>query len=48
MPSDAPNKNVPIFMGHGESDPLVKFIWGKQTSEEIKNLGYDVTFKGYK
>ncbi|KAL8889070.1 MAG: hypothetical protein Q9192_006082, partial [Flavoplaca navasiana] len=27
------NSNTPIFMGHGEMDPLVKLEWGQKTAE---------------
>ena len=37
----------PIFMGHGEADPLVKFEWGKKTAEGLKERGFDVEFHSY-
>ncbi|CAM1506263.1 Fc.00g059040.m01.CDS01 [Cosmosporella sp. VM-42] len=41
------NKETPIFMGHGDSDPLVRTTLGKQSSEMLKQLGYQVTWKTY-
>eukprot|EP00054_Salpingoeca_dolichothecata_P024067 m.162820 g.162820 ORF g.162820 m.162820 type:complete len:131 (-) comp24897_c0_seq9:217-609(-) len=35
----AENKKTPFFLGHGEAD------FGKLSSESLKELGYDVTFK---
>lgn len=43
------NKDTPFFMGHGDSDPLVKFSWGQQTAEVLrKDLGHKVEFKSYR
>ena len=30
-------KKLPIFWGHGRSDPLVKFEWAERSIEFIKN-----------
>ena len=37
----------PIFMGHGDSDPLVKPAWGRETAERLKSKGFDVEFRSY-
>ncbi|EKM59933.1 uncharacterized protein PHACADRAFT_250743 [Phanerochaete carnosa HHB-10118-sp] len=29
-------KKLPIFWGHGTNDPLVKFIWAKQSVQFLK------------
>ena len=43
------NKDTPFFMGHGDSDPLVKLSWGQQTAEVLrKDLGHKVEFKSYR
>ncbi|KEF61944.1 uncharacterized protein A1O9_03516 [Exophiala aquamarina CBS 119918] len=43
------NKDTPIFMGHGDSDPLVKLSWGQQTAEVLKKeLGHKVEMKVYR
>ena len=44
---DGPNKNTPIFMGHGAIDPLVKHSWGKQTADTLTEMGFNVDFKTY-
>jgi len=46
---DSPQKSVPIFMGHGDSDPLVKPQWAAQTKKKIEELGWKgIQFKTYK
>lgn len=42
------NKGTPIFMGHGDSDPLVRPAWGKQTALELQKAGYKVELKMYR
>lgn len=45
---DEPNKETPIFMGHGDSDPLVKPAFGKMTAQLLKQEGYKVELKMYR
>lgn len=47
VPSDNPNKDTPIFMGHGDSDPLVRPQWGIKTADILKEWGYKVDLKMY-
>lgn len=47
IPADSPNKNTPIFMGHGDLDPLVKYDWGLQTAEALRDMGWNVKFNTY-
>ncbi|KAL8647790.1 MAG: hypothetical protein Q9226_006283 [Calogaya cf. arnoldii] len=42
------NSSTPIFMGHGEVDPLVKLEWGQRTAEALKGLGWQVDMRVYK
>jgi predicted esterase len=42
-----PNKDTPIFMGHGDIDPVVKHKWGTLSADFLKNLGYTVDFRTY-
>ena len=47
--SNEENKNVPIFMGHGDSDPLVKHEWGLDTTKSLRELGFkNIDFRTYK
>ncbi|GAA6021251.1 hypothetical protein JCM11491_001525 [Sporobolomyces phaffii] len=39
---------TPIFHGHGTGDQVVKFDWGKQSVDKLKEFGFkDVDFKSY-
>ncbi|KIW17372.1 hypothetical protein PV08_04566 [Exophiala spinifera] len=43
------NKDTPFFMGHGDSDQVVKYKWGQQTAEFLrKEMGHKVEFKTYR
>ncbi|KAI8579892.1 hypothetical protein K450DRAFT_239591 [Umbelopsis ramanniana AG] len=46
MASDA-NKKTPIFMGHGDIDPVVQFAYGSQSAAALKAKGYNVDFHSY-
>jgi len=48
IPTDNPNQNVPIFMGHGDADAVVAHKWGKLSAEELEKHGYKVEFRTYK
>ena len=47
VPADSPNKETPIFMGHGNVDPLVKHEWGLQTAQALRDMGWTVNFNTY-
>lgn len=46
--SESANKNTPIFMGHGDVDPMVKHEWGLDTSKTLREMGWIVDFRTYK
>ncbi|KAH9875200.1 hypothetical protein J1614_004691 [Plenodomus biglobosus] len=48
IPTDNPNQSVPIFMGHGDADPVVAHKWGKLSAEELEKHGFTVDFRTYK
>jgi len=48
IPSDNPNKEVPIFMGHGDADPLVLPRWGQISAKRLEEAGWKVNLKMYK
>lgn len=48
VPVESPNKETPIFMGHGDSDPVVKYQWGQMTASKLKEWGWNVDFKTYR
>ncbi|KKK13884.1 hypothetical protein P175DRAFT_0534647 [Aspergillus ochraceoroseus IBT 24754] len=48
MPEAFPNKQTPIFIAHGEEDPVIPHEFGKLSAEFVKKLGIeDVSFKSY-
>lgn len=47
VPKDFPNKNTPIFMGHGDVDGIVKHEYGVKSAEAIREMGVDVDFRTY-
>lgn len=48
IPTNNPNQNTPIFMGHGDADQVVAHKWGKMSAEELEKHGYKVDFRTYK
>lgn len=47
MRSDA-NKNTPVFLAHGERDPVVRYVWGKATKQLLdEKMGYPVEWHSY-
>ena len=47
MPKDCANKDTPIFLGHGEVDPLVKPVWARMSREILTKEGFNVDLKVY-
>ena len=47
VPPTNPNADVPVFMGHGEADPLVRCEWGRRTAEKLREMGRTVDFRTY-
>ncbi len=41
------NQNTPIFMGHGEMDPIVPMFQGQRSAELLESMGYRVEFHRY-
>lgn len=48
IPAENPNKETPIFMGHGDMDPVVRYAWGAATAEKLKQWGWSVDFRTYR
>ncbi len=38
----------PIFMGHGDQDPLIEHEWGVQTASILREWGLSVDFRTYR
>ena len=43
----AANRDVPIFMAHGTSDPMVRFEWGDAGRRALQAAGYRVEWHTY-
>lgn len=41
------NRDVPVWMGHGDRDPTVKVEWGRLTAKGLKERGWNVTYREY-
>ncbi|GAB7352601.1 hypothetical protein MBLNU459_g2981t1 [Dothideomycetes sp. NU459] len=48
VPKESPNKDTKIFMGHGDADQVVKYVWGQKTADILKEWGWSVDFRTYK
>lgn len=48
IPTDRPNVETPILMGHGDSDSMVKPEWGRISAEKLREEGYKVELKVYR
>lgn len=43
------NEDTPFFLAHGDSDPVVRYDWGKKTAQIVeKDLRHKVEFKTYR
>ncbi|KAI9844081.1 MAG: hypothetical protein M1837_005794 [Sclerophora amabilis] len=47
MPQGSSNKEMKVWMGHGDADPLVRHEWGVQTAEKLREWGWEVDFNTY-
>lgn len=41
------NRDIPVFQGHGDADPLVPHQWGELTAKFVKQMSTKHTFKTY-
>ncbi|KOS18719.1 Acyl-protein thioesterase 1 [Escovopsis weberi] len=48
LPEGDVNKQTPVFMGHGDADPLVRYQWGQATQKALTDLGFSVDLKAYR
>jgi predicted esterase len=48
IPEHSPNQKTPIFMGHGDADPVVAHKYGKKSAEVLEKMGYNVDFRTYR
>ena len=47
VPDSNPNKETPMFMGHGDSDDIVRYDWGMRTAAKLREWDYTIDFKTY-
>jgi lysophospholipase I len=47
LPKPEHNKETPIFMGHGDEDPVVRHELGKFSYDMLKGLDYNIQWKEY-
>ena len=40
-------RKIPIFMGHGKQDSVVRYEWGTESKELLGRMGLEVTWKAY-
>lgn len=40
-------KDTPVWMGHGDADPLVRVEWGRATAQGLRERGWDVKWTEY-
>lgn len=43
----AANQNTPIFMAHGQQDPVVPLIRAEESRQRLNELGYDIEWHTY-
>jgi phospholipase/carboxylesterase len=41
------NRKLPVFAGHGTSDPIVPFAMGESMSRQLESIGYPVEWHSY-
>jgi phospholipase/carboxylesterase len=41
------DKNLPIFMAHGQFDPVLRMEWGRASADRLVELGYSVDWHEY-
>ncbi|KAJ3473295.1 hypothetical protein NLG97_g10392 [Lecanicillium saksenae] len=47
VPKDTLNKETPVFMGHGDRDPLVLYPLAQASEKKLTELGYKVSLNTY-
>ena len=47
LAESAGNRDLPVFMAHGTSDPVVPMQWGRASADQLTALGYEVEWHDY-
>ena len=45
--AEAGKHRPPMFLAHGEADPLIRFDWGKKNADLMKERGFEVEWHSY-
>jgi len=45
--ASATNRDLPIFMAHGDEDPIVPYALGKSSAQKLEELGYRLSWHEY-
>lgn len=48
IPKENLNKDTPIFMGHGDQDPVVRYELAVESQRILKDLGYNAQLETYR
>jgi len=43
----AANAGLPIFMGHGDEDPMIPIAWAEAARDRLEGIGHPVQWKSY-
>jgi len=46
--ASAANRDVPIFMAHGDADPMIRLSWGEASRHALEAAGYRVEWHTYR
>lgn len=41
------NRSIPVWMGHGLQDPVVQYHWGRESAENLQEMGFSVEWHEY-
>jgi phospholipase/carboxylesterase len=45
--ADAGTKDIPVFMAHGQADPVIPYAFGRASAEELLRQGYELEWHSY-
>lgn len=47
LDASAGNRELPVFMAHGSSDPMIQMQWGRASADSLAKAGFDVEWHDY-
>lgn len=48
LPQSVANRNIPIFMGHGDQDNVVSYMFGLASYNLLKEAGFNIEWHSYR